>query len=58
MEGLNETMEVAKTLTGFINKFNTLYGALQESDMVLTMQMIKSSKETAAAFTKFYTSLK
>ena len=57
MEGLNENTESAKTLTGFINKFNTLYGALQESDMVLTMQMIKASKETNAAFTQFFKSL-
>ena len=58
MAGLNENTEVAKTFTGFINKFNTLYGALQESDMVLTMQMIKASKETNVAFIQFFESLK
>ncbi|MBC7509482.1 MAG: glycoside hydrolase, partial [Ferruginibacter sp.] len=58
LEGLNENTEVAKTLTGFINKFTTIHGALQESDMVLTTQMIKATQETTAAFTQFYRSLK
>lgn len=58
LEGLNENSETAKTLTGFINKLKTIHNALQESDMVLTLQMIKATKETTAAFTQFYISLK
>ena len=58
LEGLNENSEPAKTLTGFINKFKAIHSALQESDMVLTMQMIKATKETNAAFTQFYRLLK
>ena len=58
LEGLNENSETEKTLTGFINKFKSIHGALQESDMVLTMQMITATKETTAAFTQFFKSLK
>jgi len=58
LEGLNENSEPAKILTGFINKFKTIHSALQESDMVPTMQMIKASKETTASFTQFFKSLK
>ena len=58
LEGLNENSEPVKTLTGFINKFKTIHNALQESDMALTIQMIKATAETTAAFTQFYISLK
>ena len=58
LEGLNENMEAAKKLTAFINKFKTIHGALQESDMVLKTQMIKETLETTVAFTQFYRSLK
>jgi photosystem II stability/assembly factor-like uncharacterized protein len=58
LEGLNENTEAAKMLTSFINKFTSIHNVLQESDWAPTMQMVKAVKETGAAFTQFYNSLK
>jgi photosystem II stability/assembly factor-like uncharacterized protein len=58
LEGLNENTEAAKMLTSFINKFTSIHNVLQESDWAPTMQIVKAVKETGAAFTQFYNSLK
>ena len=58
LEGLNENGEATKELKGFINKFTGIHNLLQENDNEPTSQMLKAAKETSAAFTKLYTSLK
>jgi hypothetical protein len=58
LEGVNENAEAVKILNSFVNKFTSIHNVLQESDWVPTTQMVNTAKETAAAFTKFYNSLK
>jgi photosystem II stability/assembly factor-like uncharacterized protein len=58
LEGVNENAEAVKILNSFVNKFTSIHNVLQESDWAPTTQMVNTAKETAAAFTKFYNSLK